>query len=105
MFFSCERSLGLPALGLTGSVPPGVREESLHCLRAEQRPAPPAEGQHLRGGVPVHAAHLPPQQVRLPLQLHIWEGLVLPWQREFALGLVEKRGSFGCDGFPVFSGF
>lgn len=46
------------------SVSPGVRSESLHCLRAEQRPAPPAEGQHLRGGVPVHAAHLPPQQVR-----------------------------------------
>lgn len=47
-------------------MPPGVRSEGLHCLRAEQRPAPPAEGQHLRGGIPVHAAHLPSQQVRSP---------------------------------------
>ncbi|KAJ8348666.1 hypothetical protein SKAU_G00272550 [Synaphobranchus kaupii] len=39
---------------------------AVHRLRAEQRPAPAAEGQHLHRGVPVHAALLPPQQREHP---------------------------------------
>lgn len=43
--------------------PPGVRSQSIHRVRAEQRSASTAEGQHLYRRVPVHASHLAPKQV------------------------------------------
>lgn len=41
----------------------GVRSKSLHRIRVEQRSASAAERQHMYSRVPVHAAHVPPQQV------------------------------------------
>lgn len=42
---------------------PGVCSQSVYRLRAQQRSASAAEGQHVHRGVPVHAAHVTPQQV------------------------------------------
>lgn len=41
----------------------GVRSKGLHRIRVEQCSASAAEGQHMYSRVPVHAAHVTPQQV------------------------------------------
>lgn len=49
--------------GALSPITTGVRSQSIHCIRAEQRSASTAEGQHMYSRVPVHASHLAPKQV------------------------------------------
>lgn len=91
---------------LLPSVLPGLREASLHCLRAEQPATPPAAGWHLRGRVPVHAAFLAPQQVG-PVSLGlsgVREGLGETEEKRERVCLGEVLGSLAGLWFASLGG-